>query len=452
MTIAAISTPQNTGGIGIIRISGEDAIEIADRIFMPTGPRRLTQLKGYSCAHGYVVENGEKTDECIASVFRAPHSYTGENVVELSCHGGLFVLKKALRAVLNAGAEPAGPGEFTKRAFLNGKKDLTEAEAVMSIISAQGEQGAKAALTALDGALARKTEALTEKLLHVSAQMAAWVDYPDDEIEDIGSASLMNTLTEVQKELENMLSKFDAGAAITNGIETAIIGKPNVGKSELMNLISGFDRSIVASIPGTTRDVIEQTVNLGPLVLRLADTAGIRETEDVVENIGVERAKKKTGRAGLIIAVFDDSLPFSQADEEIIRLSEGRRAVAVINKTDLPTVLDEGKVLPCFEETVRMCAKDGSGLDELQAACERLLCTAELDTSQAMLTTERQRKNAAEALKSINEALEGLNAGMTTDAVNVCIDDAISALLDLTGKKTTDAVVDEIFSSFCVGK
>lgn len=452
MTIAAISTAQSTGGIGIIRISGDDAIDIADKIFSPTGKRRLTELKGYSAAHGYIIGNEEKIDECVATVFRAPKSYTGENVVELSCHGGLFVLKRVLRSVLENGAKPAEPGEFTKRAFLNGKIDLTEAEAVMGIISAQGEQGAKAALTALDGALAKKIKELNSKLLLISAQMGAWVDYPDDEIDDITSDALLNTLTEVKSELDKLLSKFDAGAAITNGIQTAIIGKPNVGKSELMNLLSGFNRSIVTSVAGTTRDVVEQTVNLGSLLLHLADTAGIHETNDIVENIGVEKAKEKLERAGLIIAVFDNSRPLDDSDKEIIDLAKDKRSVAVINKTDLDNQLDIDIIKANFSEIVYLSAKTGNGLDELENACERLLCVTDLDTSSAMLSTERQRKNSMDAVNAIKEAIDGVELGLTNDAVNVCIDDAISALLDLTGEKTTDAVVDEVFANFCVGK
>lgn len=452
MTIAAISTAQSTGGIGIIRISGDDAITIADKIFSPTGKKNLAELKGYTAAHGFITTGEEKLDECVATVFRAPKSYTGENVVELSCHGGLFVLKRVLRAVLDAGASPAGPGEFTKRAFLNGKIDLTEAEAVMGIISAQGEQGAKAALTALDGALAKKIKELNSKLLLISAQMGAWVDYPDDEIEDIETDNLLSTLNEVKDSLEQLLSKYDAGAAVTNGVQTAIIGKPNVGKSELMNLLSGFNRSIVTSVAGTTRDVVEQTVSLGALLLHLADTAGIHDTDDLVENIGVEKAKEKLERAGLIMAVFDSSRPFDDTDEEIIQLAKGKRAVAIINKCDLECKLDKKIINDTFSEVVELSAKSGDGLAALEEACERLLCVTDLDTSSAMLSTERQRQNAIDAQKAVTEAINGVELGLTTDAVNVCIDDAISALLDLTGERTTDAVVDEVFANFCVGK
>lgn len=451
-TIAAIATPQNTGGIGIIRISGENAVEIAGKVFKAADKRKLETMKGYTAAYGHAYLENEPVDECIALVFRAPKSYTGENTVELSCHGGLFVLKKVLRAVFEAGARPAEAGEFTKRAFLNGKIDLTEAEAVMSLIHAQGEQGAKAALTALDGALSRKMNELNSMLLSVAAHMSAWVDYPDEDIEELDEKTLLNTLENVKTQLESLLSRFDSGSAVTKGVETAIIGKPNVGKSALMNLLSGFGRSIVTDVAGTTRDVVEQTVNLGDLLLHLADTAGIHLTDDLVESIGIERAKEKTERAGLIFAVFDVSRPLDEADEKIIDLCKGKRAVAVLNKSDLPPKADTGTIEASFTYTVGLCALDGKGLEELQKAAALLLCTNELDTSQAMLSTERQRKNALDALAATEEAIDGLAAGITLDAVNVSIDSAISSLMELTGQKTTDAVVDEVFSQFCVGK
>ena len=451
-TAAAIATPQNTGSIGIIRISGEEAISIADKIFEPTGKRRLSELEGYRAAHGFVVFEGERIDECVALVFRAPKSYTGENVVELSCHGGLFVLKKVLRAVFSSGAEPAGPGEFTKRAFLNGKLDLTEAEAVMELIGAQNEQGAKASLSALGGALSRKIDSFSKRLISASAQLSAWVDYPDDEIEELETDVLLKTLFEVEDALSALLSGFDAGAAVTKGVETAIIGKPNVGKSALMNLLAGCEKSIVTGIEGTTRDIVEDTVNLGALVLRLADTAGIRNASDEVERLGVERAKARLERAGLVFAVFDLSRPLEEEDEEIISLCKGRRVIAVLNKNDLPVLADEKRLKEVFPVHCELCAESGEGLSGLEEKAEQLLCTKELDTSQGILSTERQRKNTEEALKAVRQARQALENGLTLDAVNVCIDDAIGFLLELKGEKATDAVIDEVFSSFCVGK
>lgn len=451
-TIAAVSTPLASGGIGVIRISGDDAITIADKVFSSVSGKPLSSLKGYTAAFGRVQQNAEDIDECVALVFRAPKSYTGENTVEISCHGGIYVTNQVLRAVLSAGARPAQAGEFTKRAFLNGKMDLSEAEAVMSLISAQGQQGMKAAMTALDGALSRKIDELCHVLISASANMAAWVDYPDEEIPEISFDSLRVTLTDVKNQLTSLLSKFDAGKAITSGVDTAIVGKPNVGKSALMNMLSGFSRSIVTDIAGTTRDVVEETVRVGSVILRLADTAGIRESADVVESIGVDLAKTKIQRAGLILAVFDISAELDSSDEEIFELCENRDVIAVINKTDLEAKIDVDYIKSRFAETVFISAKSHEGEQELTKAIEKVLGTDKIDTSKAMLTTERQRSNALSALDSINEAIAAIDMGITMDAVNVCVDTAIDSLLELTGKKAKESVVDEVFSQFCVGK
>ncbi len=451
-TIAAVSTPVASGGIGVIRISGDDAIAVADKAFKATSGKKLSSLKGYTAAHGRVHSGGEDIDECVALVFRAPKSYTGENTVEISCHGGIYVTNQVLRAVLSAGARPAEAGEFTKRAFLNGKLDLSEAEAVMSLISAQGQQGMKAAMTALDGALSQKIDSLCAALVSASANMAAWVDYPDEEIPEISYDVLRITLTDVKAQLTALLSKFDAGKAITSGVDTAIVGKPNVGKSALMNMLSGFSRSIVTDIAGTTRDIVEETVRVGSVILRLADTAGIRDSADVVESIGVDLAKTKIERAGLILAVFDGSEPLDDSDKEIFSLCCGRDVVAIINKTDLPSKTDIDYIKSVFSETVFLSAKSHEGEQELTAAIERVLGTDKIDTSKAMLTTERQRISAVAAIGSIDEAINAIDMGITMDAVNVCIDTAIDRLLELTGKKAKETVVDEVFSQFCVGK
>lgn len=451
-TIAAVATPLSAGGIGVIRISGESAIEIADKVVRTTSGKSLTSLKGYTAAHGKVFSEGEAIDECVALVFRAPKSYTGENTVEISCHGGVLVTKQVLRAVLQSGARPAEAGEFTKRAFLNGKLDLSEAEAVMSLISAQGQQGMKAAFSTLDGALSRKIDSLCSILLSASANMAAWVDYPDDEIPELSDDSLKNSIVTVKNGLTSLLSKFDAGKAITDGVETAIIGKPNVGKSALMNMLSGFSRSIVTDIAGTTRDIVEETVRVGNVVLRLADTAGIRESDDLVESIGVDMAKTRIERATLILAVFDGSASLDQSDKEILDLCKDRDVIGIVNKSDLPSKADIDYLKATLSKVVFISAKEGEGEEELTKAIEEALGTDKIDTSQAMLTTERQRVCTEKALSCLEEALDALNIGMTMDAINVCIESAVEALLELTGKKAREAVVDEVFSQFCVGK
>lgn len=451
-TIAAVATPLSAGGIGVIRISGESAIEIADKVVRTTSGKSLASLKGYTAAHGKVYLENEAIDECVALVFRAPKSYTGENTVEISCHGGVLVTKQVLRAVLQSGARPAEAGEFTKRAFLNGKLDLSEAEAVMSLISAQGQQGMKAAFSTLDGALSRKIDSLCSILLSASANMAAWVDYPDDEIPELSNDSLKNSIVTVKNGLTSLLSKFDAGKAITDGVETAIIGKPNVGKSALMNMLSGFSRSIVTDIAGTTRDIVEETVRVGNVVLRLADTAGIRESDDLVESIGVDMAKTRIERATLILAVFDGSESLDQSDKEILDLCKDRDVIGIVNKSDLPSKADIDYLKATLSKVVFISAKEGEGEEELTKAIEEALGTDKIDTSQAMITTERQRVCTEKALSCLEEALDALNIGMTMDAINVCIESAVEALLELTGKKAREAVVDEVFSQFCVGK
>ncbi len=451
-TIAALSTPLAAGGIGVIRISGDDAITVADRIIKTTSGEPLSSLKGYRAAHGKVVFEGDTLDECVALVFRAPRSYTGENTVEISCHGGVYVCNRVLRAALSSGARAAEGGEFTKRAFLNGKMDLSEAEAVMDLINAQGQGAMNAALTALDGALSRKIDGLCSVLLSAAAHMSAWVDYPDEDIPEISFDSLKKDLACVSEQLSGLLSRFDAGRAVTGGVETAIVGKPNVGKSALMNMLSGFSRSIVTDIAGTTRDIVEETVRVGSVLLRLADTAGIRESDDVVEAIGVNMARTRIERAGLILAVFDGSGEIEPADKEILELCRNKNVIGIINKTDLPSRTDIEYIKSLIPEVVFLSAATGEGEEELTRAIEKTLGTDRIDTSQAMLATERQRKSALLALDAIKEAIDGIDLGITMDAVNVCIDTAIENLLELTGKKAKEAVVDEVFSQFCVGK
>ncbi len=452
-TIAAISTPLAPGGIGIIRISGEEAINIADRVFRAAGGKTLSALPGYRAAFGRVVgDGGAVVDECVALVFRAPKSYTGEDTVELSCHGGIYVVQKVLRLVLAAGAAPAEPGEFTKRAFLGGKIDLTEAEAVMGIISAQGEQALAASQNALEGTLSREISAVTSVLLSLAASLAVWADYPDEDIPEIENNSLKQSLETAREQLSRLIDKYDAGQAITAGVDTVICGQPNVGKSTVMNLLARAERSIVTEIAGTTRDIVEDTVRLGNVLLRLADTAGLRESGDPVENIGVERARQRMEHAGLLLAVFDSSNALSGEDLRLLEFAGNRRTVALVNKADLETKIDINHIKKYIPNVVEISAKTGSGLENLEQAIEEILGTNELDTSAAMLATERQLRCCTSALSGINEAILAIESGLTADAVNVSIDFAVSSLLELTGEKATDAVIDEVFKNFCVGK
>lgn len=450
--IAAISTPLGTGGVGIIRISGKNATEIADRIFVSVNGIKLSSSKGYRAYFGRIFDGETAVDEVVCLVFRAPHSYTGEDVVEINCHGGVVLLKKILRLVLQNGAQAAAPGEFTKRAFLNGKLDLSEAESVMTLISAQGEQGANAAFNQLEGSLSRKIEKINFSLLSLAAHIAAWVDYPDDEIEELGNNELYSTIYNAHLELCALLSNFDSGIAVTNGVEAAIVGKPNVGKSTLMNLLTGYDRSIVTEIEGTTRDVVEETVNLNGCILRISDTAGMRETGDIVEKLGVERSRKKLERAAIVFAVFDLSKPLSDEDKELIDECKDKNVIPIINKTDLEPRLDVDYIKNKLGSPLFISAKSGDGYNELCDRVAELMGTKNFDTTSAMLVNERQRICCQKASDALKDALEALNLGLTPDAIGVCIDDAIAALLELTGQKASEAVVDEVFKQFCVGK
>lgn len=451
-TIAAISTAQGEGGIGIIRISGDDAIAIAEKVFVPVSGKKLSQLKGYSGAYGSIVWENEKIDEGVCFVFRNPKSYTGEDVVEISCHGGLFVTKEVLRAVLSAGAAPAQAGEFTKRAFLNGKIDLTEAEAVIDIISAKSRAATRAALCTKDGALWKKITSIKNELVTTAAHLSAWADYPEEDIADITEEDLENSLNQGIKQLEKLLNTFEAGQIVKEGIDTVIAGKPNTGKSTLMNLLSGKDRSIVTDIPGTTRDVIEETVLIGDVILRLNDTAGIRNTGDTVEKIGVEIARDRLSKCGLVLAVFDGSRPLDENDKELLSHIIDVPSIGIINKTDLEQKVEVDYLEEHLSNIVYISAKDGEGYDELKNLIEKIAGTAEFNPSEGILANERQRVAVYNAKKSLEDGKNALSLGMTFDAVTVALEEAIESLLELTGERTSDVVIDKVFHNFCVGK
>ncbi len=451
-TIAAIATPNAPGGIGTVRISGEKAVETAAKVFRPVSGKSLAEFKGYTAAFGSVYDKDEKIDEAVCLVFRAPKSYTGEDVCEISCHGGLYITKRTLRAVLDAGAEPAEAGEFTKRAFLNGKIDLAGSESVMALIGASGRQAATAALNTLDGNLSRKIKECADGIIGVCASLAAWVDYPDEDIEDISASQMLPVFEKTKNELSEIVRRYDCGRAVTDGVDTVIVGKPNVGKSTLMNMLTGFERSIVTDIAGTTRDVVEERIMLGEIILRVADTAGIRETENVVESMGVSIAKRRLERAELVLAVFDTSVELNADDLDIIEQCKAKKSVAILNKADLPAAADRAVIENAFAFTVELSASTGAGREKLEQAVSEIMMTNEFDPAAACLTSERQRQCCIRAMGHIDEAIAAIQGGVTLDAVNVCADCAIDALLELTGEKATAAVVDEVFSRFCVGK
>jgi len=452
-SIAAIATPAAPAGLGVIRISGSDAMTVADKVFRPakTGAT-LSAADGYTALYGHVFDQTGDLDDCVALVFRAPHSYTGENVVELSCHGGVYLLQRVLRAVIEAGARPATAGEFTKRAFMNGKLDLTGAEAVMQVIAADGQLSVKTAAAAREGAIFRALDAVKQQLTQAASQFAAYIDYPDDDIPDLPVESLQDTLQQAQQGLADLLSTFDAGRVIREGVDTVIVGSPNVGKSTLMNRLAGCDCSIVTPIAGTTRDIVEQTVRLGDVTLRLADTAGLHEGNDEVETIGIERARTRMQHAALVLAVFDGSRPLTADDEALMSALEGQHVIALINKAELPAAWDRCAVTDRFEYAVAISAKHGDGIAELTHAVAALTGVAGLTGDEPILATERQRDCAARAKAAVEEAAFALQSGLTPDAAAISIDCAIGAIGELTGERAGEAVIEDIFARFCVGK
>jgi len=449
-TIAAIATPLGEGGIGVIRISGDKAITVAEKCFKSFSGVKLSSLKGYEAAYGQLFDNEMVLDDGIALIFKAPKSYTGEDVVELSVHGGRLVLKSVLRAVLACGADLADAGEFTKRAFLNGKLDLTKAESVMGLISANNDTALRISRSVKDGRISREIDSIVDELLLTAASIATYTDYPDEDIPELSEENFIKMLEAATNKTEALLSSYDAGRLIREGINCAIVGKPNVGKSTLMNLLSGSERSIVTDIAGTTRDVIEETVILGDITLRLADTAGIHKTDDTVENVGVERAIKKLNDADIVFAVFDSSAPLSNDDISLLEEIRQKRVIVILNKIDLSENIDTS----VFEgmTVVPISAKQGVGISELTRAVEEITEISQLDTNSAVLISEHQRSCTARAKDALNEAINAFRIGATLDAVGVCIDDALAAFLELTGKRVTNEVTDEIFRRFCVGK
>ena len=452
-TIAAIATAPGAGGIAVVRLSGPESYAVAARVFHPANPNRnVEEAKGYTALFGSFVEGDDAFDEGVALFFREPHSYTGEDVVELSCHGGSAVARRLVEACIAAGAAPAAPGEYTRRAFLNGKMSLTQAEAVMDMISADGKQGAALANASLSGALAKKIGAEKEALTGLQAHLAAWVDFPEEDVPELDDAHLHTVLGQVQQELNGLIKNYDAGAVLREGVDCAIVGRPNAGKSTLLNLLAGFDRAIVTPVAGTTRDVVEQAVQLGDIRLNLFDTAGLRQTDDAIEAEGIRRSWKKLDEAGLILAVFDGSEPLTREDLALARRCAGRPAIALVNKEDKPTRFDAEIIAGDFAMVIPVCCQEEGSRKVIAAAVARLLGTNQIDPHAASLSGQRQLAAATRARDAVAGALDALEGGFGLDAVSVCVDDALDALCELTGENASEAVINEVFERFCVGK
>ncbi|MBQ5810610.1 MAG: tRNA uridine-5-carboxymethylaminomethyl(34) synthesis GTPase MnmE [Clostridia bacterium] len=446
-TIAAIATPAGTGGIGIVRISGAEAKSVADRVFAAKSGKKIKDQSGYTALFGNVVFGGEVIDEAVALVFVAPKSYTGEDVVEISCHCGTAVVRKVLRAVLESGAQMAEPGEFTKRAYLNGKLDLASAETVINVINANSPRALRQANAANKGLLFERIQDVRQRLLNLAAEIGAVADYPDEELDNADISTLPQRVELLGAELNRMIKDYDTGAMIRDGIDTAIVGRPNVGKSTLMNLLSGTERSIVTPIAGTTRDVIQETVMIGDIMLKISDTAGIRDTGDEIEKIGVELSIKKLESAQLVLAVFDMSCPLDEQDRDLLRLCHGKNTIVICNKSDLPAKMDMELLKEYALPMVEISAAKGSGLSELCRQIEETTGIAGLSPDTAVLQNERQLagvKKAAECVAAAGEA--------TLDICGMMLQDAANHLDQVAGAQMSADIADEIFKNFCVGK
>ncbi len=451
-TVCAIATPPAAGGISVIRISGEKAAEIAGKVFRPVSGVSAAELKGYRAAYGKIYDGEERLDDGVLLMFRAPHSYTGEDVAEISCHGGIYVTRRVLAACIKAGAEPAGAGEFTKRALLNGKMSLTQAEAVTDMINAQSSQYLSCSNSQREGALYRRAEMISDMIMDVSTQISAWIDYPEDDTPVVTEEWLSEKLSAIKAEFDDLLSGYDTGKLIREGISCAIVGKPNVGKSTLMNLLSGEERSIVSDIAGTTRDIVEESIILGDVVLKVADCAGIRDTEDTVEKIGVEIMLKKLNSADLVLAVFDSSRPLEEDDLTLINRLSGKLVIPVINKCDLQLTLDTVTVEEKLGSAVYISAKSDKTADILSDEIKKRLDLDKLDTQAGILANERQRSCILHASDAVNEAVSAVELGLTPDAVGVMLEQALDAVYELSGRKASEEVIAEVFKRFCVGK
>lgn len=447
-TIVAVSTADAKSAIAMVRLSGDDALEIASRVFRSLRGKSLSDMPGYTAAYGTFYDGDEMLDEGVALVMRAPRSYTGESLAELSCHGNPEIAARLLRACVRAGARSAGRGEFTRRAFENGKIDLTQAEAIAELIEAEGDAARRAALRRKNGAVGERVDSVCEALSLLAAKLAVWSDYPEEtDAPVLTPGELSDAMREQRTVLEALAAGHRAGQYLQNGIRVAIVGRPNVGKSTLLNRLTGEERAIVTSVAGTTRDVLEAPAQLGGMRLRLLDTAGIRDADDEVEQIGVTRAKKALCEADLVLLVLDAESGLSDADRELLAEVTDRPHVIVANKTDLP----HADIAHIGEKIVEISAKTGAGIEALSDAVCRVLGMTQNEDA-ALIAGERQYGCVLQAISALSEAEDALADGVTLDAAGILLDEAIGALGELTGKTASDLTLEQVFSHFCVGK
>ncbi len=467
-TITAISTPYGSGGIGIVRISGEKSFDIADKIFK--GKKKLDQVKSHTITYGKIIDNkdGSAIDEVLLTKMEGPKTYTREDVIEINCHGGIVVLKKVLELVIRNGARLAEPGEFTKRAFLNGRIDLTQAEAVIDLINAKTTLSSKIALSQLEGVLSKKIKDAKDALVELLAHIESTLDFPEEDFDKITEQVIREKIEKIKAELFDILSTFDKGKILKEGVNAVIVGKPNVGKSSLLNRLTGYDRAIVTDVPGTTRDTIEEYINVEGIPLKIIDTAGIRETGDIIEKIGVDKAKKAIDSADLIIMMIDAVEGFTNADAYVLKSITEKKKVLLINKIDLlENLLDCQNINKIYQDTklsnnielkdspiILSSMKDGRGLDDLRKEIAKLFWGGEIKEHgiENVMTNVRHKTLMENALNSLDDAILAYSSGMPMDCIAIDIRNAALYLGSITGENISDEILDEIFSTFCIGK
>jgi tRNA modification GTPase len=455
-TIAAIATAMSNSGIGIVRISGEESFQIIDRIFKAkgSGDKKLSLEPSHTIHYGHIFDGDEMVDEVLVMIMRGPKSFTAEDTIEIDCHGGVLVTKRILETVLKYGARPAEPGEFTKRAFLNGRVDLAQAEAVIDVINAKNQYALKSSVSQLEGSVSRRIKDMREKILYHIAFIESALDDPEHISLDGYSDTLMETLQPLKVELEDLISSSDNGRVLSEGIETVILGKPNAGKSSLLNVLLGEDRAIVTDIAGTTRDTLREQIRLDELSLNIIDTAGIRDTEDVVEKIGVEKARSAAEGADLIIYVVDGSCPLDENDEEILNFIKDKKALTILNKTDLePVVTDQQLRVLTNHPVISISTKERTGIKELEEEITSMFYEGKLDFNDQVYITNVRHKNAlAKALKSLTMVEQSVQNEMPEDFYSIDLMDAYELLGTILGESVEDDLVNEIFKKFCTGK
>ncbi|WP_346887794.1 tRNA uridine-5-carboxymethylaminomethyl(34) synthesis GTPase MnmE [Clostridium sp. UBA1056] len=453
-TIGAISTSIGEGGIAIVRISGDKAKEVVDKIFQAKNGKSIKDMKSYTMKYGYIIdENNNHIDEVIVSFMKGPRSFTAEDTIEINCHGGVVATNKVLEQVIKQGVRLAEPGEFTKRAFLNGRIDLSQAEAVIDIINAKTDLSMKSALMQSEGAISKEIQELRGKLLSTIAHIEATVDYPEDDLEEVTAEMAIKDLEVIKKEIKEFIETAEEGKILREGLSTVIVGKPNVGKSSLLNALTKENRAIVTDIPGTTRDVIEEYINISGIPIKVIDTAGIRETDDVVEKIGVERSRAKINDADLIILILDSSNDLSEEDKEIINHISNKKYMILLNKSDLNSKITQGNLqnINC-KNIYSISAKTGEGIDKVRTAIKDMFFKGEISTNNIIITNTRHKEALLRAYECIESAIDTLNHTFAIDLASIDIRNAWTFLGEITGDSLEENIIDKIFKDFCLGK